>query len=261
MSQAIHVVLRGTPKPRDTPSYSGFCQKLETFLRHSGISYELKDVYPNNAPRKKVPFAEITHEGRTETVTDSHFIVRYLVEHELIKDPDETAELTAEERAESRAFQAYVEETLYSAVCYERWFIAENRQATVKEIFGNEPWLVRVLLTWYFSRKVQATLWTAGIGRHSWAEVQTLQREAVGALEAKLRGRRYFHGDGRLSRIDLTVFGFLANTLTTEGNPHFTGLVLRSDTLRAFVRAMAVAWFPEYRALVQRTEEERRAIE
>ncbi|KIJ12832.1 hypothetical protein PAXINDRAFT_117803 [Paxillus involutus ATCC 200175] len=251
---APHVILLGVPKKPNTPSGSGFCQKLETFLRFSGVSYELRDSRPYNAPKGKVPYAEITHDGQTVTVPDSHFIIQYLVEHDLIKDPDVLAGLTTAQRAESRAFQAYVEELLYGAIVYDRWYIDENYEKTAGDAFGDMPWPVRSMMSWYFRRRVTATLYSAGVGRHSQEEVHVLQKEAFEALEAKFAGHKYFHGDECPSRIDLTVYGFLANILGSGGNPYFTSMVLKSTVMKSFVEQMTASLFPEYEDLLRKVD-------
>lgn len=250
MTSAPHVVLLGVPKKPDHPSSSGFCQKLETFLRYSKISYELRDTYPFKAPKGKVPYAEITHDSQTVTVPDSHFIIQYLVENGLIKDPDELAGLSKAQRAESRAFQAYVEEVLYPAIVYDRWYVDENYAVTTQEIFGDVPWPLRSFLSWFFRRRVTGVLHSAGTGRHSPEEVHRLQKEAFEALEAKYAEHKYFHGGELPSRIDLTVYGFLANILSTDGNPYFVGLVLKSTALKSFVEETTNSFFPEYDKLL-----------
>jgi glutathione S-transferase len=254
MSSPPHVVLLGVSKKPNIPSSSGFCQKLETFLRFSGISYDLRDTYPFKAPKGKVPYAEITHDGRTVTVPDSHFIVLYLIEHDLIKDPDVLADLTATQKAESRAFQAYVEEVLYSAIVQDRWHPDENYAITAREVFGDMPWPLRPVMSWFIRRRVTTTLYAGGIGRHSQEEVRFLQKEAFEALEARFAGHKYFHGDERPSRIDLTVYGFLANILATEGNPYFTSMVMKSMVLRSFVKQMTTSLFPEYEELLRKVD-------
>ncbi|KAF9236726.1 hypothetical protein BU15DRAFT_76688 [Melanogaster broomeanus] len=254
MSNPPHVVLMGVAKKPDVPSPSGFCQKLETFLRFSGISYDLKDTYPFKAPKGKVPYAEITHDGRTVTVADSHFIVLYLIEHDLIKDPDVLAGLTAAQRVESRAFQAYVEEVLYIAIVHDRWYLDENYKTTTQEVFGHMSWPLGLVMSWLIRRRVHTALYGGGIGRHSEEDVQLLQKEAFEALEAKFTGHKYFHGDECPSRIDLTVYGFLANILATEANPYFANMVLKSTVLRSFVKQMTTSLFPEYEDLLQKVD-------
>jgi glutathione S-transferase len=254
MTSSPHVVLLGVPKKPNCASSSGFCQKLEVFLRYSKISYELRDTYPYKAPKGKVPYAEITHDGKTITISDSHFIIQYLVEKGLIKDPDELAGLTVVQRAESRAFQAYVEELLYLAIVYDRWYVDENYAVTTQETFGDSPWPVRSFLSWFFRRRVTGVLYSAGIGRHSPEEVHRLQKEALEALEAKYAEHKYFHGGELPSRIDLTVYGFLANILSTGGSPYFTNLVLKSMVLRSLVGEMTRSLFPEYEDLLGKVQ-------
>ena len=249
-SSEPRVVLLGVPKKPNHPSPSGFCQKLETFLRYTKIPYELRDTYPFKAPKGKVPFAEIVHDSKTVTIPDSHFIIQYLVENGLIKDPDELAGLTPVQKAESRAFQAYVEELLYPAIVYDRWYIDENYAVMASETFADLPWPVRAILPWFFRRRVTGVLYSAGIGRHSPEEVHRLQKEVFEALETKYTDRKYFHGGDLPSRIDLTVYGFLANILTAGGNPYFTDLVLKSMVLRSFVGEMTQLLFPEYEGLM-----------
>ncbi|KAG6374474.1 hypothetical protein JVT61DRAFT_4517 [Boletus reticuloceps] len=254
MTTSPHVVLLGIPKKPNHPSLSGFCQKLETFLRYSKISYELRDTYPFKAPKGKVPYAEITHDDKTVTIPDSHFIIQHLVENGLIKDPDEAAGLTSVQRVESRAFQAYVEEVLYLAIVYDRWYVDENYAVTTRETFGDSPWPVRSFMSWFFRWRVTGVLYSAGVGRHSPEEVHRLQKEAFEALEVKYAEHRYFHGGELPSRIDLTVYGFLANCLTAGSNPYFTNLVLKSTVLRSFVEEMTRSLFPEYKDLLGKVQ-------
>lgn len=250
-----HVVLWGVAKPPNAPSSSGFCQKLETFLKFSGISYEVGETVPMKAPKGKVPFADIKHDKKTVTISDSHFIIRYLIENGLIKDPDTVAGLTSAQKGESRAWQAYIEELLYSAIVRDRWYIDENYAVTTKEIFGSVAWPVQPIISWYFRRRVIKSIWNAGMGRHSQEEAQSLQREAFEALEARMSGHLYFHDSERPTSIDLIIYAFLANTLATSGNPYWTDMVLRSRTLLAFTKRMTTLLFPEYELLSHRIEE------
>lgn len=99
------------------------------------------------------------------------------------------------------------------------------------------------------------SIWNAGMGRHSREEAQTLQKEAFEALEARMSGHLYFHGGKQPTRIDLTIYGFLANTLATEANPYWASMVLSSPTLLEFTKRMTTSLFPEYERLLHRIEE------
>jgi hypothetical protein len=76
----------------------------------------------------------------------------------------------------------------------------------VSDIFRNVPWPLRPIVTWFIRRTVRNGMWGDGIGRHSVAQVEILQKEAVEALEVRLEGLRvYFHGDEKPSGIDLIL--------------------------------------------------------
>lgn len=251
-----NIILFGFPKPPGGPSISGFCQKLETFLRFTSTPYELRDARPSDAPKGKLPYVEIRHSSNTtpEVLADSHFIIRHLIAQGISSDPDQLAELTTAQKAESRAWQAYIEEKLYPAVVYERWYIDENYATLVSQLFGNIPWPLRPAIAWYIRRAIMSSFWAVGIGRHSPEDVKFLQKEAVEALETRLEGRIYFHGDKKPSEIDLIVFAFLANNLGTKTNPHWAGLVLKSPNIVAFLKRLTKSIFPEYETLLHELE-------
>lgn len=111
MASTLSVLIWGPPKPSDGPSPSGFCQKLEAFLRYSSVSYEHQAILnPGKAPKGKVPFADVTIGDKQERVSDSTFIIRHLINKDGIANPD--AHLTPARRGDSRAWQAWLEELI-----------------------------------------------------------------------------------------------------------------------------------------------------
>jgi len=252
------VAVFGFPNTPNKPSISIYCQKVETFLRHTSTSYELCSGSPAKGPKGKVPWVEIRHpaesqpnsDAKTETISDSHFIIRHLIAQGISSDPNQLAGLTAVQKAESRAWQAYIEETLSPCTAYERWCMDENHATLVSEIFGNISWPLRSFIAWFVTRKVKSSMWVRGIGRHSVDEVKSLQREGIEALEARLEGQVYFHGDDKPSDIDLIVFAFLATSLSSKANPHWKELVLKSKKIVTFAIRLTKTLFPEYEELL-----------
>ncbi|KAG9314898.1 hypothetical protein JVU11DRAFT_4003 [Chiua virens] len=229
MATEPHVVLWGVPKKPDDPSPSGFCQKLENFLRYSKISYELRDTYPFRAPKGKVPYADITHGGKTVTIPDSHFIIQYLVENDLIKDPDELAGLTAAQRGESRAFEAYIEEVLYPAVVYDRWYIEENYAVTEEEIFKGISWPMPAAPgVVHKAEDYRSVVLRRNGATFARRRCIVCKRKRSTHSRSSMPSTSTFHGGERPSHIDLTVHAFLANMLSTAGNPYIVGLIMRA---------------------------------
>lgn len=256
------VTLYAFPKHPNAPSASGFCQKLETFLRYTNTPHTLAETFPNKAPKGKLPYAEIPNlSGGVDVVPDSHFIIQHLIENRISSDPDILAELTPAQIGESRAWQAYFEEKLYLAIVYERWLIPANFHTLSDEVFISIPWFIRPFIEWRMLSNVKTGLKGHGMGRHTSSEVFTIQKQGLEALEAMLdsSGTKWFHGDQRPSTIDLIIFAFLVNTLGTGANPHWRELLLEKRNVVNFVKRFMEEWFPEYEGLLKEvTEVDRR---
>lgn len=246
--------LYGFSKDVNAPSFSGFCQKLETFLRATEFTaYTMHDATPASAPKGKIPYIEFTRtdgSGATDTMGDTHMITRYLVETNIVRDLD--AGLSAAQRADSRAWQAWTEELVYLLIVSERWTRPENFAAT-KTALRMAAW-IRPFVAWYVRRSIFKVLWTNGVGRHSQDERSRLAREYFEGLDAKLEGNDYFHGS-EPTMIDTILYGFLSNVVSGPGNPEITAFVLGSERLSKYTTRLTRMWFPEYEALIEKLEE------
>lgn len=240
--------LYGFSKDVNAPSFSGFCQKLETFLRATEFTaYTMHDATPRSAPKGKIPYIQFTHaDGATDTLADTHMIVRYLIETEVVRDPD--AALSAAQRADSRAWQAWTEELVYLLIVTERWSKPANFAAT-KTALRVSAWF-RPFFAWYVRRAIFSVMWTNGVGRHTDEERSRLAREYFEGLDAKLEGRDYFHGS-EPTAIDTVLYGFLSNIVSGPGNPETTAFVLGSERLRRYTMRLTRKWFPEYEDLIE----------
>lgn len=239
-------------KKHDEPSGSGYCQKLETFFRASDFrAYEVKFVIPFSAPKGKLPYI-ILEDGKT--VADSHFIIRHLIREGKIRDLD--AELTPVQKAESRAWQAWIEELVYPATVWTRVGYPENLAVLKKEAFQNVPFGIRHFLHFYMPRRIQNALIGHGVGRHSREEVDSIIEEFVKSLvirlqESTAQGKgSFFHGTSP-TIIDCVVYGFLANALQLKSNPTYTALILEREVLREYVARGTRLWFPEYTGILE----------
>lgn len=240
-------------KDAASTSVSGYCDKLEALFRASGFTdYTLVHTNAFSAPKGKLPYIEYTKDGKTETIADSHFITRYLADNNIINNLDKN--LTAAQRADSRAWQSWFEDLIYGAVAHERYFKPENFAATRAAL--PVPWFIRPFLGWYLRRKFLRTLWDSGIGRHSEEERNELAREFFDGLEVRLKDVEYFHGNEPTS-IDAILCGLLANTVARPGNPHTTAMITKNKRLRRYLRTMLQMWFPEYKVLLAELDDKR----
>ncbi|PWW79760.1 hypothetical protein C7212DRAFT_305227 [Tuber magnatum] len=247
------IKLYGFAKPQNAPSASAYCQKIETFLRASSYdNYTHCPTTPYSAPKRKLPYIELTPTPTSppETYADSHFIIRHLISSKTIPDPDEG--LTLAQRADSRAWIGYTDETLYPAVTHTRWARPDNYAVTCASL--PVPALIKPFVGWYLSRRITSALWTSGVGRHTNEEVDTLIREWVDAVDARLEGVKYFHGD-RPSMVDVDVYAFIVNGLGCgKGNREFMDVALGKERIREYVARLTKLWFPEYEGILKIVE-------
>ena len=237
-------------KPVNEPSPSGYCQKLETYLRAASYKdYTLIGSLPFTAPKGKLPYIILTHGASTTPIADSHFILKHLIQTGVVKDLD--AGLSDSEKADSRAWQAWTEELVYPALCHTRWLRPENF-ATMSENVP-VPWVLKPILARYFRYRISSALYGHGVGRHSDEEIDILLKEYVDALENRLEGREWFHGS-KLSGVDVVVYAFLVNAVGEKGNPGYTKLILGRSRIKELIRRGTKLWFPEYEGVLEEVE-------
>jgi glutathione S-transferase len=237
-------------KQTNQPSPSGYCQKLETYLRATQHQdYNLIASLPFTAPKGKLPYVVLEHDGITTSIADSHFILKHLISTGVIKDLDDG--LSDSEKADSRAWQAWTEELVYPALCHTRWLRPENFKVMAANIPA--PWIIAPVLSRYFRYRIGTALYGHGVGRHSNEEIDVLLKEYVDALEKRLEGPEWFHG-AKMSGIDIIVYAFLVNALGEKGNPEYTSLILGSDGVRKVITRGTKLWFPEYEGVLEDIE-------
>ena len=190
------------------PNASPFCMKLETYLRMTGLPYELVnsgDVL--KAPKRKLPYIE--DDGTV--VTDTTFIIEHLKQRH--GDPLDAA-LSPQQRACGTAFQRLFEEDLYWALVHTRWATDAGWALTRPAFFGTMP----APLSWFVPamarRGLLAELRGHGMGRHSAAEIGTIGCRDLTAVADFLDDKPFMLGD-KPSSIDATAYAFLSNVLWT----------------------------------------------
>ena len=85
-------VFRGFGKP-GAFTWSPFVIKLEARLRFARLAYHVDGGSPKHAPRGKIPYVEL----RGESLSDSTFIIKHLVQEGLV--PDLNGEISPIQRA------------------------------------------------------------------------------------------------------------------------------------------------------------------
>jgi len=232
------IYLYGVEKDIDNTSASGFCQKLETYLRLRKLKYEHVATYPPLAPKGKLPYVKYEE----DVVPDSGFVIKY-IEQKI--GPLDTSE-TLQEKAHIRAWQSYIEDTLYPCVVYDRWYPDEHYFITAQETFGKISWPLRDMLSVYFRSLIQKSMYTVGVGRHTREEVEIIAKECFTNISVLLGDEQYFSKKTAPNLLDVIMYSFLVNILGLEGNVFTKKMVLQSKNLLVYVQHMTQAIYPEY---------------
>jgi hypothetical protein len=236
-------------KRNDEPSGSSYCQKLETYFRACDYrDYENKFTVPFVAPKGKLPYIIIDN----KPIADSHFIIRYLIREGKIRDLDADAGLTPVQRAESRAWQAYIDELIYPATVCSRFSTPENWTILKEEAFGKLPFFLKWIIPSIIYSRVSKGLIGHGVGRHTKEEVNSILEDYIQNLCVRLEASDgvFFHGKSA-SLIDCVVYGSLVNALKMRSNPELTKLILPREVLRKYISYCTHLWFPEYTGILE----------
>ncbi|MDQ4060824.1 MAG: glutathione S-transferase family protein [Pseudomonadota bacterium] len=186
-------------------SPSPFVWKAMLLLDMAGLDYEVTIANPVRAPKGKLPV--LVDDGKV--IPDSSFIRRH-IEARYGIDPDDGLE--AGQRAQAQALVALIEDRLYWALVFSRWFEPHNAPRVRDAFFGALPLPLRRAVFALVRRRVRAQLRGHGIGRHSRDEIYLIGREALDAVAASLGGRAFLMGN-RPSATDATAYPMLASIL------------------------------------------------
>ena len=220
------------------PNASPFCMKVETYLRMAGLEYRApRGVNIMKAPKGKLPWID---DGGF-IVADSTFIVAYLKRR---YGDGLDSHLTASERATALAFQRLLEEDLYWAMLYSRWFDDESWSLTRTAFFGGLPPVVRNVVPAVARRGMRKEIWGHGMGRHSRDEIYGIGQADITALADFLAEKPFLLG-AQPTSVDASAYAFLANLVWC---PFETPLKTRAKEFRgleAYCRRMKARYYPD----------------
>lgn len=225
------------PPTMGLPNGSGFCLKLETWLRMAGLPYEnVYTMHLGRAPKGKFPFITDDH---GVTVADSSLVIDHLTRlHGVTLD----AHLDPLQRAQSLLLQRTLEEHAYWCVLYFRWADERYWPATRDAFFGamGAPykWFVPRLARKGMLNQVKA----AGVGRHTPEEITAMGMRDIDAIATVLGDKPFLFGEP--SSIDATAYGMLANVVFVDLDIPFKRLIERDypSIVRYCERMRQVYW-------------------
>jgi glutathione S-transferase len=218
--------------------------KLETWLRITGVPYEVAPLDIANAPKGKVPY--IVEQDGTR-IGDSTLIVSHL-KAARGKDPD--AALSAEQRAVATSFRRMLKEHFYWVIIHERYKDERNWSHYRELIIGMLDFLPaehRPPATDQYRQMFLAQLQAQGMGRHSADEVHRLGQEDLTAVSDYLGSRPFFLGE-QPTTVDATVYAYVGNMLGMGLSSPVKDFGRSRENLVSYCQRMHQRFFPELSA-------------
>ncbi|KAM6460715.1 failed axon connections homolog isoform 2-T2 [Liasis olivaceus] len=201
------IILHQFSRPdNNIPSLSPFCLKMETYLRMADLPYQ--NYFDGKlSPQGKMPWIEYNR----KKVSGTEFIIDFLEEKLGV---NLNKHLGPHERAVSRAVTKMVEEHFYWTLAYCQW--VDNLHETQKMLSLGGPFsdLLKWILCHITKGIVKREMYGHGIGRFSEEEIYKLMEKDMRSLASLLGDKKYIMGP-RLSTVDATVFGHLAQAMWT----------------------------------------------
>lgn len=225
------IKLHQFPAAWGLPNPSPFCMKVETYMRMTGLVYEvIEDPLPFAGPKKKLPYIE--DGGRR--IADSEFIIEYLKSR--YGDPLD-AGLTTPERALAHGLRRMLEEGFYWVAVYSRWE-DDAGWAVIKPVFFKHlPAVAREVIPVVARYQVRRSLWLQGTGRHSRDEVYRLGAADIAAVAGILGNQSYVLG-ARPRSIDAVAYAFVANAIVPPIDSPIRDAALAHPHLAAYCERM-----------------------
>eukprot|EP00058_Branchiostoma_floridae_P024685 XP_002610175.1 hypothetical protein BRAFLDRAFT_216960 [Branchiostoma floridae] len=226
------VYLHGFQRMKFTPSLSGPCLKVETWLRMAGVKYEFVDASKSGQRSKygQLPFVEL---NGTE-IADSNIIIQRLARQ---FNADLDADLSPEQQAVALTISRMVEE-------HTKWsepFIALDTTEIKDYKFS--------YFVLCFLKVMQTKLYHQGVGRHSKTEVYQLGNADIRALSALLGDKPFLMGT-KPTTVDASVFGQLAQVVYTQlPSPHRQVIINSCDNLLDYCDRIKDQFYPDWELL------------
>ncbi len=226
------------------PNVSPACMKLETWLRMTGIPYEVPPVLDlANAPKGKLPYI-VEEDG--SRMGDSALIIEHL-KAKTGKDPD--AHLNAEQLAISTAFRRMMKENFYWVIVQGRYKDEQNWKTyrpVMAALLDGVPDEQRLMVCDMYKQRMEGQMYGHGMGRHTAKEVHLLGIADLKAVSEYLGDKPYFLGE-QPTTVDATVYSHLANLLQVPVNCPVKDFGLSRKNLVDYLDRMESRYFPEFK--------------
>jgi glutathione S-transferase len=204
--------------------------KVEVYLKLMKVPYTTRLGNPRAAPKRKMPFIE-RDDG--PPIADSTAILEHLESKQAEPLDGGMGEL---ERARGHVIRRTFEEGLYFVALWSRW-AEEAGWSVTRRFFDPIPAAVRWAVAPLIRKRVIATAYAQGTGRHTRDEIYAIGKRDLAAVAALLGDGPFFFGE-RMRTTDIVVHSFVANILKLDLETPLREEVRSRPNLVAFVDRM-----------------------
>ena len=222
------------------PNASPFCMKLETWLRMAKLEFTIPRATLRafrSAPMGKLPYIE--EEG--QVYADSSLIIDHLTRRHGITLDDW---LSADQRAEARACQKLMEDSLYWSMVYTRWIDPDGWALTQPTFFGALPAPLKWFVPALARRGTRTRLQAQGTGTHRRSDIIAMGLADITALARLLGVREYVLG-ARPCTLDACAYGFIANLVRVPYENELTQHARSFPSFDAYCDRMQQRYYPD----------------
>ena len=190
------------------PNASPFCMKAEAYLLYRDIPYTFVPSSPRKSPSKLVPFIK---DGEV-TVTDTETIMDYF---EADQDVPLDAGLSERERAISTAMRLWIEQNMFWQITYMRWGDPAGWQGFKPILKAKIPRAMRGPALYMIRRHLLTQMRRRGLRAE---DVKGTYAKGKMQLDivANFIGENGFAFGDHISRLDLTLYAFVANIIDQD---------------------------------------------
>jgi len=233
------------------PNLSPYVLKLLTYLRMTGIPYQISTKKPFG-PKGKSPW--ITLNG--ESMGDSQLIIEMLNKK---FEKNVWGNATDEQKATARLVRLTLEEHFSWGIGHWRWIKNINNFGEIADI----PSLRLKFMKFVYGRKFKNTMYDVGIGRHTYDEMVAMMEEDLNNISSLLGTKKFILGNEPVEA-DCALFAFLAQVIyTAQGSPYEKLINEKLTNLKDYTQRMREKYWEDWeKCLAQpKVKEEKKAAE
>ncbi|HBQ35359.1 MAG TPA: hypothetical protein DD729_00720 [Rhodobacteraceae bacterium] len=222
------------------PNASPFCMKAEAYLLYRDIPYKFVPSSPRKSPSKLVPF--IKDGGKS--ITDTEDIMDYFEQNQA--NPLD-ADISHRDLATAKMIRIWVEQNLFWQITYMRWADPVGWENFSPVLKSNIPRAMRGPAVYLIRRHLLKQMRSRGLRSDDVKGAYAKGGAQLDTLADFLGDSGFAFGENP-SRLDLTLYAFIANIMDQDQPNDLRDYARRIHNLRSYCDRMQTLTFAKVSA-------------